>query len=170
MKELKIKYENYAFIDFGSGKGRALFLASDFPFKKVIGIEFSSILHAACKRNVISYRSPRQRCFDIELINGDVVDFEMPPLPSVFFFYSPFRASVFSRVIDNLRISLQSHPRSVYLLFIGFIPEGIEVLKTSEFICREIVLGLDYIRWQKKRGLILHSGIEDEGIERRNGL
>jgi hypothetical protein len=86
MKELKIRYEDYAFIDFGSGKSRAMFLASDFPFKKVKGIEFSPMLHAACMQNILSYRSRRQRCYDIEPINGDIVDFRMPPVSSVLFF------------------------------------------------------------------------------------
>jgi hypothetical protein len=160
MKELKIDFEDYYFIDFGSGKGRALFLASDFPFKKIIGVEFSPVLHNACLSNIKSYRSPRQRCFELESVNGDVVDFVMPPIKSVYFFYSPFKASVFSKVIDNLRLSLAGHPRSVYLLFVGYFPEGIQVLKNSGLSCREIKLGPDYIRWEKKRGLILHSGVD----------
>jgi hypothetical protein len=63
--------------------------------------------------------------------------------------------------MENLRMSLQNHPRSVYLLYIGVVPESIKFLKASEFKCREIELGRDYIRWQKKKGLILHGGIED---------
>jgi SAM-dependent methyltransferase len=162
MKELSISYENYYFIDFGSGKGRALFLAADYPFSKVIGVEFSRELHAVCLRNIKTYRSARQRCFKIESVCSDVVNFVMPPVQSVYFFYSPFKASVFAKVIDNLMKSLQSYPRSVYLLFIGLIPEGIEVLMNSKLVCREIKLGLDYIRWEKKRGLILHSGIAED--------
>src|SRR5512140_1628938 len=36
---LRIPFEEFTFIDFGSGKGRSLLLASLFPFKRVIGVE-----------------------------------------------------------------------------------------------------------------------------------
>src|SRR5580704_1011434 len=37
-----INYSEFTFIDFGSGKARVLLLASDYPFRKIIGVEFSS--------------------------------------------------------------------------------------------------------------------------------
>jgi tRNA G46 methylase TrmB len=33
-------YSQYTFIDVGSGKGRVLFVAAEYPFRKVIGVEF----------------------------------------------------------------------------------------------------------------------------------
>src|SRR6187402_2298316 len=36
MKHLGIDYASYNFVDLGSGKGRALFVASDFPFRKIV--------------------------------------------------------------------------------------------------------------------------------------
>jgi hypothetical protein len=36
-----IAFEDYTFVDFGSGKGRALLLASEYPFKRILGLEFS---------------------------------------------------------------------------------------------------------------------------------
>jgi len=47
-----IKFEDFVFIDFGSGKGRALLLASEFPFKRIVGVEFSPELHAAAVDNI----------------------------------------------------------------------------------------------------------------------
>jgi SAM-dependent methyltransferase len=161
MRELSINFESYTFIDFGSGKGRALFLAADYPFARVLGVEFSPELHAVALRNITSYRNSKQRCFQIESVCIDAVAFELPPVPSVLFFYSPFKAAVFVKIIDNLKKSLRKYPRSEYLLFVGFIPESIQVLKNSGLPCREVKLGPDYIRWEKKRGLILHSGISE---------
>ena len=37
IKRLRIRCEEFSFFDFGSGKGRALLLASRFPLKRVIG-------------------------------------------------------------------------------------------------------------------------------------
>jgi tRNA1(Val) A37 N6-methylase TrmN6 len=36
---------DYTFIDFGSGKGRALLMAADLQFKSLIGIELRKELH-----------------------------------------------------------------------------------------------------------------------------
>lgn len=41
LESMSIPFEEFVFIDFGSGKGRALLMASEYPFKKIIGIEFS---------------------------------------------------------------------------------------------------------------------------------
>src|SRR5215469_11495850 len=38
-------FANYTFIDIGSGKGRMLFVAAEYPFEKVIGVEFAVDLH-----------------------------------------------------------------------------------------------------------------------------
>src|SRR5438105_1539792 len=45
MRRLPVRLETYNFIDFGCGKGRVLFMATDYPLKKIIGIEFSPELH-----------------------------------------------------------------------------------------------------------------------------
>ena len=49
-----IPFEDFTFIDFGSGKGRALLMASDLPFRRVMGLEF----RASCTR----LRSGISRC------------------------------------------------------------------------------------------------------------
>jgi SAM-dependent methyltransferase len=161
IRQLSINFEDYTFIDFGSGKGRALFLAAEYPFGRIVGVEFSSELHDKALENIRNYKNSRQRCFIIESFCMDAVDFDLPPVPSVLFFYSPFKAPVFVKIIDNLQKSLRTHPRSVYILFVGLIPESIDVLKNSNLNCREVKLGTDYIRWEIKRGLILDSGVSN---------
>src|SRR3990172_4635695 len=41
----------YSFVDIGAGKGRALLLASELPFRKVIGVELSAELAAIAQDN-----------------------------------------------------------------------------------------------------------------------
>jgi hypothetical protein len=55
-------YEDYVYVDYGSGKGRTLLLASEFPFAEIIGIEFSRELCSVAKNNIEIYRSKRQKC------------------------------------------------------------------------------------------------------------
>ena len=45
------------FIDFGSGKGRILLLASQFGFCKIIGVEFSPELNIIAQNNIIKWIS-----------------------------------------------------------------------------------------------------------------
>ena len=39
----------FSFVDFGSGKGRVLLVASHYPFREVVGVEFSPELHEICR-------------------------------------------------------------------------------------------------------------------------
>jgi hypothetical protein len=50
-------HDNFTFIDIGSGKGRVLLLAAEFPFRKIVGVEFSPELHATAQRNLTRLRA-----------------------------------------------------------------------------------------------------------------
>jgi SAM-dependent methyltransferase len=43
---------DYSFLDFGAGKGRAMLVASELPFREVIGIELNPELAAVAQRNL----------------------------------------------------------------------------------------------------------------------
>src|SRR5277367_2346382 len=75
MAALDFRFEDYTFIDFGSGKGRALLLASEFPFERILGLEFASELHKAAEENIRRYKSETQKCRDIASLNVDFADF-----------------------------------------------------------------------------------------------
>lgn len=117
MKPLQIRFEDFTFVDFGSGKGRALLLASDYPFRRIIGVEFAVELHEAAQLNIARYRSATQRCHAIEVFCQDAAEFVLPPEPTVFYFYNPFDATVMKQVLANIRASLAVHPRPVFLLY-----------------------------------------------------
>ena len=46
------RLRDFTFIDLGCGKGRVLLMASDYPFKKIIGVEFMPELHRAAQKNI----------------------------------------------------------------------------------------------------------------------
>jgi hypothetical protein len=117
MKPLQIRFEDFVFVDFGSGKGRALLLASDYPFRRIIGVEFAVELHEAAQRNIARYHSPTQRCRAIESRCQDATEFVLPPEPTVFYFYNPFDETVLRKVLTNIRDSLLAQPRPVFILY-----------------------------------------------------
>src|SRR5215469_1020975 len=112
-----IKYNDYTFIDFGSGKGLVILLASSYPFRKIIGVEFSPELHRIAEQNVCNYQNPSQQCQNIELLVGDVVDYRIPVEPEVLYLFNPFNEKVMEVLVANIRRSLELQPRSVFILY-----------------------------------------------------
>ena len=114
---LNIDYPSYTFVDIGSGKGRVLLLASEFPFSEIIGVEFATELHEVASRNIRSYRSKTQKCKNLKSLNLDAIQFEVPLTPLVLYFFNPFRPPVWVPVLQRLQRSLESHPRDVTLIY-----------------------------------------------------
>ena len=122
---LPIDFENFSFIDFGSGKGRALFLASEYAFRRIIGVELVPRLHRAAQENARKFTSATRRCRTIELHCIDALDFEIPSERMVFYFYNPFDKEFMARVVAKIVRSLQDHPRPVWIVY--FYPAYREV-------------------------------------------
>jgi len=116
-RELRINFGDYIFLDLGSGKGRALLIASEFPFKRIIGVELLSEFHLIAERNIRAYRSTTQKCSAIESTCCDAKLYQMPSDNMVLFLSNPFERPIVSKVLTNLRESLQSHPREVYFVY-----------------------------------------------------
>ncbi len=105
------------FIDLGSGKGRVLLMASDYPFRRIVGVELLPALHQIAQQNLAEYHSESQRCFTLESICGDATEFPFPAEPTVLYLFNPFPESGLRRVLANLEQSLRDHPRAVYVLY-----------------------------------------------------
>ena len=114
---LDIDYELYTFIDLGSGKGRALLVASEFPFAEVLGVEFARELHEIATRNIQRYRSASQKSRNVLSIHDDAIAFDFPASPLVLFLANPFGPGVLVPVLRRLEASLGCHPRDVILLY-----------------------------------------------------
>lgn len=128
---IRIRHEEFSFIDFGSGMGRALLLASELPFRRIIGIEFSQRLHQTALENICKYRSESQNCRDIESICVDATQYPIPKEKAVFFLYNPFKGEVMAKVLDNIQKSLKENPREAFILY--YNPVCVEVFNGSTF-------------------------------------
>lgn len=104
------------FVDFGSGKGRALLLAAEYPFTRIVGVEFSPDLVAIARKNCLSYQDPAQVCRDIESVVCDAANYLLPEEPLVLMLFNPFEYHVMAKVADNVRDSLERHPRPVTVI------------------------------------------------------
>jgi SAM-dependent methyltransferase len=119
LRDLPIdNHSDYTFIDVGSGKGRMLFLASEFSFRKIEGIEFSTDLHEEARANIRRCNFGRRKCVDIESINTNAMDFEFPDENLVICLFNPFGPEVLGRMLANLIRSIERHPRHIVVLLI----------------------------------------------------
>lgn len=114
---LKIDYQQFVFIDLGSGKGRTLLMASNYPFRGILGVELLPALNRVAEENIRRYKSDAQKCFAIESICGDAREFVFPPQPAVVYLFNPFSEAALEHVTGNLERSLQGHPRPLYVLY-----------------------------------------------------
>jgi hypothetical protein len=109
--------QDFVFIDLGSGKGRTLLMASDYPFRRIVGVELLPVLHQAAQENLSKYRDESQKCFALESICGDATEFVFPAEPTVLYLFNPFPEAGLRRMMANLEQSLRQHPRAVYVLY-----------------------------------------------------
>lgn len=110
-------FADYTFVDLGSGKGRTLLMASDYPFRKIIGVELLSALNQIAEENIGKYRSDSQQCFDLETVCADAGEFDLATEPYVLFLFNPFPESVLFRVCERIEASLAVVPKSIYILY-----------------------------------------------------
>jgi len=117
MAKFDIDFSEFVFLDIGSGKGRVLLMAAEYPFRKIIGIERLPELHRIAQENVQNYKHDSQECFKIETICRDAADFVFPPEPMILYLFNPLLEPALAALIANLDRSLQENPRRVYVLY-----------------------------------------------------
>ena len=117
MASLNIDFQQFTFIDIGSGKGRALLMASDYPFHRILGIELLPALHRVAQENLRAYKSDSEQCFALETVCGDARNFIFAAEPLVLYLFNPLPEPALIEVMANLDQSLSQSPRVVYLLY-----------------------------------------------------
>lgn len=117
LNQLAIDYSQFTFIDIGSGKGRPLLMASEYPFRKIIGVEFLPELHAIAQENIRRFPDERKLCKQIEARLADATEFQFPCEPLVVFMFHPLPESGFRKVIANLAESIRENPRPAWLVY-----------------------------------------------------
>lgn len=113
--ELGIDYSQFTFIDLGSGKGRTLLMASEYPFGRVLGVELLPDLNQIALENIAKYKGGVGD--RVESICADARSFEFPPDPMVVFLFNPFPEAVLEEVLKQLLQSVEKHKRPVYLIY-----------------------------------------------------
>jgi SAM-dependent methyltransferase len=114
---LAIDKSQYTFLDLGSGKGRTLLMASEFPFRRVLGVELLPELNQIAEENIRAFKSDQRKCETVESVCQDARIFEFPDEPLLIYLFNPFLESGLAQVVRNLEQSLQMFPRPVIVLY-----------------------------------------------------
>ena len=117
MASLPIDFREFTFVDLGSGKGRTLLMASEYPFRRIVGVEILPRLSRVAAENIQAYKSSTQLCTRIESVCADAREFELPSEPLLLYLFNPLPAEGLASVLANLKKSLEHNPRLAYLLY-----------------------------------------------------
>jgi SAM-dependent methyltransferase len=125
IKVLKIDFSGFTFVDIGSGKGRALLLASEYPFRRLVGIELLPELHQVAQQNIARASSSGGSLSSLELVCGDAGEFIFPQEPLVVFLFHPLPEAGLGQLLSNVEKSLLACPRPFYLIYANPIFESL---------------------------------------------
>jgi predicted RNA methylase len=117
IRSLPIRFEDYAFIDLGSGKGEALLLAAEYGFTRVVGVEYSEALTEIASTNVRN--ATGLMCKSIECICADATEFHLSHDPAVVYLFNPFQGRVMDKVVRNIEQTLRAVPRELWIVYVN---------------------------------------------------
>ena len=109
---------SYTFIDVGAGKGRGLLVASEFRFRKVVGIELNPSLATIARQNVAHWTASHAaeptspRLAPIEVLEQDALDFDLPNTPVLLFLFHPFEAPVLRQLLRRIETQFAARRKS----------------------------------------------------------
>lgn len=111
--------ESFTFLDFGAGMGRAMLLASEYPFRKIIGVELNPILADIARGNLRAWRAAGRAVAPTQIIHGDAVTARISRGPCLVFLFNPFGEAVMRRLIRRLAAVFADRPGELDLLYVN---------------------------------------------------
>jgi len=136
ISSLGVDLSRFLFVDLGAGRGRVLILAARFPFRAVIGVEFSPVLCEEARENLRRAFPEDFRVGRISIICEDARTFVAPEGDLCVFLFTPFKGEVLSSVLTRLRQHWQKGFR-VIILYCGK--------------SRPVIEALDSLRWPRRQ-------------------
>jgi SAM-dependent methyltransferase len=117
LRAIGADFREFTFVDIGSGKGRALLLAAEYPFRRIVGVEIAPALHEAAHKNVGAWKAKYPDGRVIEARLGDARSFDFPAEPLVVYLFNPLPEAALVGVIARLEQSLLEKPRAAYVVY-----------------------------------------------------
>lgn len=135
--ELPKETKDLPLIDYGCGKGRALFVAEQCGFTHLIGVDIAKELIEDANRNKAIYKKKNPES-SIDFLFEDATKYKIPNNACVFYFFNPFGEEIMQKVINNIKESVKLNPRKIYCIYLNpkykavFEKNGFEVFYTKK--------------------------------------
>jgi predicted RNA methylase len=113
------RLEAFTFVDVGAGMGRAVLLASEMPFKNVLGVELHPGLAGIARNNLTAWRRSGRLRTPAKLLSGDALEFTWPEGPCVAFLFNPFGAVMMRRWLKGLAKSFNERKGELDILYVN---------------------------------------------------
>ena len=111
--------EDFTFLDIGAGMGRAMLLASEYPFREVDGVELNPILAGMACRNIERWQKAGRAVAPMRMTVGDAVELEMSKGPHLVFLFNPFGPMVMKRLLSRLVRLFVRRPGELDILYVN---------------------------------------------------
>lgn len=108
----------FDFIDIGSGKGKALLVASKFPFRRVLGVELSPRLHAVAAANIQAFSASTEAvCADVSSACIDARELSGLGDKTLLFVFNPFDEGPMRPFVE--RLEAEAKDRTVFVAYLN---------------------------------------------------
>ena len=113
--------ERTVFLDVGAGKGRAMMLASQYPFLRVEGVELNGELAGVAAANLEIWRGDpaAEALAPMVLHQADATRHPLPPEATLAYLFHPFETTLLRRFVRHVSKSLKESPRSFDLVYVN---------------------------------------------------
>jgi SAM-dependent methyltransferase len=115
--QIAARAKGFTFVDIGSGKGRVLLIAAEFPFRKVVGFEHSEFLNQIAVRNIRQFSALNPLATTIEVVTGDATLLPLPDGPLVLFLFNPLGPNALRDFAASLKSSYHAAPRKIICIY-----------------------------------------------------
>lgn len=122
--------ENDQVVDFGCGRGRVAFYIHNRFRIPVTGIEANeTTLEEALDNKYMYRRKAKQINATINFEYGLAQHYDIKPTDNCFYFFNPFSAEIFKKVVTNILHSVRKHERTIDIILYYPMPKFKQVLR-----------------------------------------
>jgi SAM-dependent methyltransferase len=113
------RVDAYNFVDVGAGKGRVLLLASELPFRKVIGVELNDKLARTARKNIALWERLARPRAKIRVLHQDAAQFRWPRAPLLVYLNNPFDCALVENLASQLEEAAAFGPGLIDILYVN---------------------------------------------------
>jgi SAM-dependent methyltransferase len=113
-----LSLSDYTVLDIGCGKGRVLMLASEYPFRKVMGVELNPKLARIAQKNLTKWMRLPRACRLLSIQNSDALTAPFPAGPVLLYLFNSFELEMVKSLLDRLRTIAATRSDPIDLLYV----------------------------------------------------